>query len=172
MSASPQILVAIDLTTRPDHICQTAAGFASRLGADVTLLTVVSMPSGVPGDAVVEVEGRTGPLPAIHALEKDALEHLARLRACFAERGVKASVSTRPGAVVDTIVACADDIDALFIVVGADVPSGLRRFVTQGFTASIVKASARPVLVVPPSEEESMRGRTVAQAQVAAEADG
>lgn len=172
MTESARILVAIDLTTRPEYICRTAADFAARLGADVTLLTVVAMPAGVPGDAVVEIAGRTGPLPALHALEKDAIEHLASLRDCFAERGVIASVATRPGDVVETIVSCADEIDALFVVVGADVPSGLRRLVSQGFTASIVKASARPVLVVPSTDSEPIRGRTVAQAQVAAEADG
>lgn len=171
MTTPTRILVAVDYSTRPNAVCRAGADLAARLGAHVTLLSVVAMPSGVPEDAMVVAEGDESPRPAGEALERDAKEHLQPLVEFFAEKGVEAEVCCRHGEVVQTIHACADELDALFIVTGADVPGGLKRLVRAGFTASIIRAASRPVLVVPPDDEQ-MRGQSHVQGQVASEADG
>jgi nucleotide-binding universal stress UspA family protein len=172
MSNAPRILIAIDFTTRPDGVCRTAADLAARLGAEVTLLNVVVMPAGVPEQALVQVEGREDPAPARNLLQQDAVEHVRPLLEHFSAAGVAAEISCRRGEVVPTIIACADEIDALFIVTGSDVPTGLQRLFKAGFTASVIRASSCPVLVVPPSADEDVQGRSAAQAQVDAEVDG
>ncbi len=172
MSTTPKILVAIDLATRPSGICRAAADLARRVGAEVTLLNVVGLPSNVPPEAMVQVGGDSERKPAGALLHADATARLRPHVEYFAELGVPVDVSVRSGPVASTIVACAEELDALFVVAGTDVPSGLKRLVTEGFTASILKASTRPVLVVPPSGDEGLRGRSAAQTQVDSEADG
>lgn len=172
MSNVPVLLVAVDLTTRPVHICEAAAEMAERLGARAVLLNVVTMPTGVPGDAVVAVDAEGHRASAGDILAKDADAQLHDLEARFTARSVEVETCHRSGDVVEMVVACAKELDALMIVIGADTPMGLRRLFTQGFTMNIVKASDRPVLVVPVSPDEAVRGASLARASVAAEADG
>ncbi|MEO0601629.1 MAG: universal stress protein, partial [Myxococcota bacterium] len=92
---SHSILVPLDYTGCAQEVADQAASYASRLGLDVVLFHVVSLPTGVTwatpvGEGVV-------PPTARDVLQDDAKVALSRFVASFRARGLAVRIETPEG---------------------------------------------------------------------------
>lgn len=171
MTQAPTVLIALDLATQPTGPCRVGADMARRMGARVVLLYVSELPPGVHAQTMVAAGG-TGFAPAAELLADEVRERVEPQLAELRRVGVEGDVWHRFGEVTSTIAACATESDALMLVIGSDIRSGLGRLFGAGFTEAIIKASPCPVLVVSRDSGAGVDGVGRVQAQVAAEADG
>jgi nucleotide-binding universal stress UspA family protein len=118
---------------------------ARRLAAHVVVLHVVG-----PGDFPVDVEDPDWERKAQAALA----EEQATVEAALAGHPYGFRYEARTGPPVENLVRVAEEVDALFVVVGRHGPGvseGLRRLLEGSVSRRLLAAAARPVLVVPHS---------------------
>lgn len=78
----------------------------------------------------------------------------------------------RHGDVVPGIWTAAEELDVAMVVIGSDVPVGLRRLLGGSFTDAVLRDATRPVLVVRAQTDRATPGPSETQERVRAEADG
>lgn len=81
-------------------------------------------------------------------VSRDRLEQVA---SALTELGIDTHVHFVPGPVVETVLTCAEDVDAQLIAVVGHKHNVAHRLVLGSVVSSLLKASNRPVLVLPPS---------------------
>ncbi len=171
VSERPTLLVAINLASDPEAVCLQAAGLARRMGARVVLLHAAQLPVGLAADAPVRPPGASEPVSAAEMLHQDALRHLDPLLDLMRMHGADVELDLRRGRVVDQVVAAAAALDPLMLIVGSDLPSGLRRLFLGSVTEDLIHAVDVPVLVVK-GDPNAAGVLSTGQMQAAAENDG
>ncbi len=169
---APIIVVAVDFATHADEICATATDLARRMGARVRLLHVLDLPFGLRPDTPITAPGNDGPEQARVLLERDARQHLQPLVTQIEAQGVATDICLRHGDVVGSIWDCAEDSDAIMLVVGSDLPKGAKRFFVGSFTEEVLHEARCPVLVVRTRGKTPAPGPGKLRQQVRAEIDG
>lgn len=170
MSESPVLLVAVDFTTHGEQITRSAAGFARLMGARVVLLHVLRTGSQVRPDTRIVPDGQDQAVQALQLLEDDARAQLDPLLELLRAEGVPAELCLRQGEIVPAIVACAEQGAVTAVVIGSDLPAGLRKLFQGSVTEALIQRCPCPVLVVRGRGPQA--GLTPARQQVAHEADG
>ncbi len=170
MSDRPTLLAAVNLASDAEAVCLQAAGLAARMGARVVLLHVLQLPVGLSAnERLRSPEG--GAIPASELLRQDAEEHLAPLLDLMRMHGADVELDLRRGRLVDQLAAAARELEPLMVIVGCDLPSGLRRLFQTGATEDILHAIDAPVLVVK-GDPAAAGALSTGQMQAAAENDG
>lgn len=78
-------------------------------------------------------------------------ERLEQVAAALTELGIDTHVHLIPGPVVETVLTCAEEVDAQLIAVVGHKHNVAHRLLLGSVVSSLLKASHRPVLVLPPS---------------------
>ncbi len=172
MRNTPVLLVAVDFSTHAEEICSHAADLALRLGADIVLLHILVLGTWLKPTSVIYSPDTGEAVEAGALLEADARTHLAPLVEALQGRGIAVRLSLREGGVVEQVWAAVEEEGAYMLVMGSDVPEGLRRLLHSSFTEDVLRAATCPVMVVKTGTTRAAPGPSAAQAQVAAEADG
>ena len=170
--SQPTVLIAVDFATHASEICLGALPLIQQLEARVLLLHMMDAGPMVSPKTLIQPSGQTSPVPVAKHLEADAREHLTPLMSIFEEVGVAVRLELRHGDVVSGIWSCAEAADAAMVVIGSDVPEGLRRLLSASFTDAVLRQASRPVLVVKARPQRKAPGLSEAREQVMAEADG
>lgn len=163
------LLVALDYAGCAVEVAEVASELASKLGATVTLLYVVSLPEGV--GATVHLHGALEGSTASEALDTDARHALAYLSQAFVERGVHPRIVLRHGDVAKRILEAAAEQSADLIVTGTHGRSGISRMVLGSVAEKVIRHSAVPVLTVR-TKADALAGLSATQHQLLVENDG
>ncbi|HEX5501486.1 MAG TPA: universal stress protein [Thermomicrobiales bacterium] len=145
------LLVPVDGTAAGCAALDTAAALARATGAAVVLLRVV-----VPAPAAVEDpltglparDGMPGELRYDQAALDDAQRYVDRLAARLGDDGVAAEGRAVFGAVADTILTMADQLDADLVAISTHGRTGAARTILGSVADTVVRETSRPVLVV------------------------
>lgn len=143
LTAPTNILVPTDFSTQAEAALDYACALASKLGATVHLLSVISIPAlGVPelGAALT-----ASAIDDMLTDQKVALDKLADARRAKVPIG---KVLMRSGDARDVIPNVAEEIHADLIVMGTHGRRGLSRALLGSVTEYIVRVSNIPVLTV------------------------
>lgn len=140
------ILVPVDFSTCSMLVTRQAAGLAAGLGAQLVLLHVGELPSGLPPSVLVRPDGE-GVTVAGH-LHDSGMEHLGPYVEAARGLGVEARAVVTIGEVVPSIVRTARDEHADLIAMGTHGRSGLARVVLGSVAERVVRDSEVPVLLV------------------------
>lgn len=168
----PTVLIAVDFATHATEICLGALPVVQGLGARVILVHIVDPGPMVPSATLIRPTEAGDPVAVGAHLEADARAQLGPLLALFAEVGVPVRLQLVHGDVVGSIWTCAEAADVAMVVIGSDVPEGLRRLFATSFTDAVLRRATRPVLVVRARPDRPPPGLSSAREQVLTEEDG
>ncbi|MCB9780576.1 MAG: universal stress protein [Alphaproteobacteria bacterium] len=167
---SGTVLVAVDFATYAEEVGLAAARLAHRVGARLVVMHVVDL-GGLPDRVSVAMPELGGPAPIGEIVTEEARLRMAPLRERLEAEGVEVQLALRRGNVVDQVWSCAHELHVDYVVIGSDVPSGLRRLLPAGsFTEAILRKATCPVVVVRATGEKGTL--SPGRQQVRAEADG
>lgn len=143
-----KVLVALDETPTSLHAASVVARLLGPLGAEFLVVNVAQVP--VPWVAASHGFGAVMPLQ----LDVADDEHRAELEEAMAARADAAAlpvsdIDVVAGDPVTEICAAADRHDADLVVVGSHDRSALSRLLDPSVSTGVVRATSRPVLVVP-----------------------
>ncbi|MFT5686986.1 MAG: universal stress protein A [Myxococcota bacterium] len=167
------ILVPMDYTGCAYEVAGFVSDIAGRLGAEVVLLHVVSMPLGVAEGTLIHPYDTLGDgIPLASYLDEDAYEHLKPLARVFEDAGCKVKVAVRHGEPAHAILQAADDLTVSMIAMGTHGRKGLRRLIEGSVAEAVIRQASCPVITVRTQNPTEHPGRTAAQFQAEAEALG
>jgi nucleotide-binding universal stress UspA family protein len=138
MRVPQTILVATDFSAHAEAALDLAISLADKLGAKITLLNVI----GVPTLADVGVAVASTMIDRVIAENSEALDLLARRAAVPIDTQIKI------GDARDTIVETAQALGADLIVMGTHGRRGLGRLALGSIAESVVRIAPCPVLTV------------------------
>lgn len=151
MDASSRLLAATDLSGRSLRAVERALRLAHETGAGCTVMNALGM--DLEG-AWRELLGEQADPVSDRAVERQH-QALSRLVADAARhQGATADVRIERGFATDAVPACADALDAALVVIGAHGHGFLQRVLMGSTSSTLLRKSARPVLVV----KEPVRG--------------
>jgi nucleotide-binding universal stress UspA family protein len=155
MSEWKKVCCAVDFAEPSGAAMGQAADLATRLGAELTLVHVLTPPPEAASDVLVSSRG----LAQVEADEREAT--LARWRA-DAERQVGRPVSARVlwGDPTEALVRHAREERCDLLVLGTHGRTGMSRLVLGSVAESVARRSPCPVLVV--HDHEVLEGRDAA----------
>lgn len=160
MTTAHSLLIAVDLPTSDDEVA-TAVDFARDTGWSVDLAYATAPEPSFVG--YVEPEG--SPLSTFRQAIRDQEEQqLSDLAESFAKAGIECRTRYREGPIVETILAFADETDARLIAIVGHKHNMAHRLLLGSVTSTLLKASPRPVLVLPvePLTDKDSDGMTSA----------
>jgi nucleotide-binding universal stress UspA family protein len=138
------ILSPLDFSDPSHEALDTAAGLASKFGAEMLLVHVVPMLPRLPSPATVFNEAEFE-----QALHKDAIQRLNELSQKLAAKGLK--VRSQVGTANDVgmeIIRIAENNGADLIVIATHGMTGWHRLAFGSVTEKVVRLASGPVLVL------------------------
>ncbi len=142
----PHLLVTTDLSESAAAAIPTATELATRMGAEVTLLTVVTEGAAIPHGAPLAPKLAD---PSLPERQRDAETAIEAMAGRFpGEVEVTTRVITAPK-VVDGILATAKDIGADILIIASRGWSGVRGLLLGSTAETILRTAPMPVLMVP-----------------------
>ena len=174
------ILVPVDFSTCSQLVCGQAGSLAARLGAQVVVLHVAELPSGLKPGTTLHPDG--GDRKAGDLVVDDARARLAPYVADAAAHGAPVEARVALGPVVATILAEVTASQADLVVIGTHGRTGLARVVLGSVAEAVAHQSKAPVMLIrrevrPECGRESCdwcpkSGQSPAEAAAAEEANG
>ncbi|MEO5719146.1 MAG: universal stress protein [Chthoniobacterales bacterium] len=159
-----RILVPVDFSPAMEGVLAQARELAGALGAELHLVHVREIAAvpvfpaatiGYPGIGMPEMGmagglpvGSPGYLPADPPDEKGK-SRLETLQSELAASGLNTTAHQREGTIVEEILKTAQEISADLIVMGSHGHGSVYNLLVGSVTEGILKAGARPVLLVP-----------------------
>lgn len=138
-----RILVAIDLAGSSTEVVQAAASLAEPLGAQVTLMTVVTPAAGVnpfgqrhPGERNDQV------------LDRDAFNDLEPYVALLERTGITVHKDLGHGAPAQAILSAIERHDPGIVVMGTHGRAGIDRWLKGSVCETVLRSTHVPVLVL------------------------
>jgi nucleotide-binding universal stress UspA family protein/predicted transcriptional regulator len=139
------LLIAVDLPASYSEVA-AAVDFARDAGWSVDLVYATAPEPGFVG--YVEPEG--SPLSTFRQAVRDQEEQqLSDLAEVFAKAEIDCRTHYLEGPIVETILACADETNARLIAIVGHKHNMAHRLILGSVTSTLLKASSRPVLVLP-----------------------
>jgi nucleotide-binding universal stress UspA family protein len=145
------LLVCSAVGPTSDETVRFAGQVARALDASVELLHVMSQVALEEHAHAPDLEAEAEDLIENETREGD---HLERMLDLLRSEGVEARAYVRHGAVVDEIMAEAQEGRFDILVIGAHTTPGIRSLLVDDLSEKIMLAANRPVLVVQQSEED------------------
>jgi nucleotide-binding universal stress UspA family protein len=143
MDTIKTIVCAVDFSDGSERALERAAVLAKATGARVVLLHAYQLPVLALPDGVV-----TASPDFVSKLTTHAQEALDRMREKLASQGVNATTQLVEGNPVETIVTCANQLEASMLVLGTHGRSGFKRYLLGSTTERVVRTATVPVLTV------------------------
>ena len=141
------ILVPIDFDESSDQALRMAASLASRLGAAITLVHTVEIPTYT----YANFGAALPPPESLSSLEAAARRLLDERLATVRTTVPAATAILSTGVPWRQILAAIDQCQADLVVMGTHARRGLRHLLLGSVAEKIVRASPVPVLTVPPA---------------------
>lgn len=160
MTTAHSLLIAVDLPVSVNELT-AAVDFANDTGWSVDVIYASAPEPSFVG--YVEPEG--SPLSTFRlAIKGQEEEQLAALAEVFSEAGIQCRTHYVEGPIVETILDCAEATDARIIAVVGHKHNLAHRLILGSVTTTLLKASNRPVLVLPvePLTDKDSDGMTSA----------
>jgi nucleotide-binding universal stress UspA family protein len=148
------ILAPTDFSSCSRHAIEHALGLATRYGAEVVLLNVYELPTGLLPTTMVPGEGG-----ALLPLREYLVAESRRQLLPWVEELQRAGVTVHPqvaeGRASEAILRAADELNADLVVMGTHGRTGLGRMLIGSVTEQVIRHARCPVYVVrEPSEED------------------
>jgi nucleotide-binding universal stress UspA family protein len=149
-----KVLIALDYDPTAQKIAETGYEFAKSMGAEVTLLHVVSDPVYYATRAYSPIMGfdgylETGPVDSdsIEGLIKASQKYLDRIKIHLKDDAIHTRVSE--GEFADSILKVAREVHADVIVLGSHSQKWLEKIVMGSVTEKVLKHSTVPLFIIP-----------------------
>ncbi len=140
-----KILVPLDGSATAETILPHAQALAQSEGAEIILLRVAADPA-----AEFAFSDPALAVSFVQQLESDTKQYLAEMQARLASEGTRVSTLNREGAVAETILAVATEVNADVIAMSTHGHSGVRRWLMGSIADRVVNHSHIPVMLVRP----------------------
>jgi nucleotide-binding universal stress UspA family protein len=159
-----RILVPVDFSPAMDGVLTLAREMARAFQAELHLVHVRELPAlpvfpaatvGYPGIGIPEMNMTGGMALVPPALDPAAppdekqRNRLETLADDYGRRGMRCSAHERDGNVVDEILKTADELAVNLVIMGSHGHGSIYNLLVGSVTEGILKASRRPVLLVP-----------------------
>ena len=142
------ILTAVDLSPISPQVLKAAAALAKPLGAEITLLHVVTpVSSCVPVGSAMDVAAI--PIPLTKEEFGEIKKHLEQLAAPFQEQGIVIHCIVKEALPMDEINHQVLSHHADILVVGSHGHGGLYHLFNGSVVTALLKTAVKPILVVP-----------------------
>jgi nucleotide-binding universal stress UspA family protein len=151
------ILVPLDGSQRDDQVLPVVARIARASGAQITLMTIVSLPS-----EYFMYPMWTGPVPAdcIERDEREAEAHLNRLKESRILHGLVVHTVVFPGFLVERLTRTIGEQNIDLVVMCSHGAVGLKRMLMGSVAQQLVRTCTVPVLIIKEQNEgQSIVGR-------------
>ena len=140
-----KILVPLDGFPLADAVLPHAQALASSEEAQITLLRVSADPA-----AEFSFSDPSLASQLIEDLEAESLTYLQSIRARLQRAGLRTSFLIRQGAIAETILGVAAEIEADVISISTHGRSGVSRWLLGSIASRVVNQSPIPVLMIRP----------------------
>ncbi len=149
-----KILIALDYDPTAQKIAETGYSFAKSMGAEVTLMHVVSDPVYYATREYSPIMGfdgylETGPVDSysMEGLTKASEHYLDQIRHHLKDDAIQTRVGE--GEFADSILKVAREIHADVIVIGSHSQKWLEKIVMGSVTEKVLKQSSIPLFIIP-----------------------
>ena len=143
-----RVLVALDLDAHPESLVEEARDLASRLAAELVLLTVVPLEPSVDVDVLTHPAAHPATHRALRDAEAKLQPRVQALARAAAEGGVTVSALIAHGDVADAIIHVARKLDVGLIVMGTHGRHGIARVALGSVAESVIREAPVPVVAV------------------------
>jgi nucleotide-binding universal stress UspA family protein len=151
-----KILIALDYEPSAEKIAQTGHMIATALNADIVLLHVIAEPTYYSSMEYSPIMGFSGFRDTLNiGMSETMSENINKLAQEFLDKS-KAHLGTgnietmiAEGNFAETIVECAEKVQADLIVLGSHNRRGLDKLLMENVSEKAVHLSKVPVLVIP-----------------------
>lgn len=141
------ILAPTDFSSCSRHAMEHAVGLAQKYGAEVALLHVYELPTGLLPTTMVP--GAAGTLlPLRDYLVAESRRQLLPQAESLQRAGIPVHPQVAEGRAADAILRAADELKADLIVMGTHGRTGLGRMLIGSVTEQVLRRAACPVYVV------------------------
>lgn len=149
-----KVVIAIDYDWSAQKVAEAGYALALKLGAEVTLLHIMSEPGHYPSSEHITVMGFAGfhaitPLVADRgsALNKASLEFLEKTKAHLSDKNIKTQIIE--GDCASSILSAAIDLKADFVVMGSHGHRWLENIVMGSVVEKVLNKTTIPLFIVP-----------------------
>ncbi len=149
-----KILIAIDYDPTAQKVVETGYLFAEAMGAEVTLLHVISDPLYYSAKEYSPIMGFSGyidvdpiQLDNVDGLRKASLDYLNNTKHYLNDESIK--VRVEEGDTAATILETAANLDADAIVMGSHSRKWLEKILIGSATEEVLSQSIIPLLIIP-----------------------
>lgn len=156
-----KILIAIDYDLTAQKVAEQGFSIAKAMGAEVTLLHVISDPVNFNSAGHVTVMGFSGypetelgnlQVDSIEALTKAALQYLEKTRQHLGEKTIQTAV--KEGDFAETILKTAKELHADIIVLGSHSKKWLENIIMGSVSEKVLQQSTIPLFIVPTKKRD------------------
>ncbi len=153
-----KVLIALDYDPTAQKVAEVGFSLAKAMGAEVTLLHVISDPVNYTSQGHVTIMGFAGymdtaalQVDSVDALKKASLQFLDKSRNHLGEKTIKTLVVE--GDCAESILKTAKGIDADVIVMGSHSRKWLENIVMGSVTEKVLHNSTLPLFIIPTKKQ-------------------
>ncbi len=143
-----RVLVALDLDAHAEELVGEAKDLASRLSAELVLLTVLPLKPSVDADVLLHPAAHPATQKVLADAEAKVQPRLQALARSARAHGLKVSAQLAHGDVADAILHVARKLDAGLIVMGTHGRRGIARVALGSVAESVIREAPVPVVAV------------------------
>jgi nucleotide-binding universal stress UspA family protein len=153
-----KVMIALDYHTTAQKVAETGFTFARSLGAEVTLLHVISDPVYYSSSEYSPIMGFTGfldaspfPTDTVEALKNASLSFLEKSREHLKDKNIKLRVEE--GDLPKVILKVAKEIHADIIIMGSHGRRWLEEILIGSATEDVLHHTSIPLLIIPTKKQ-------------------
>lgn len=143
-----RVLVALDLEAHADELVREARDLASRLDAELVLLTVLPLKPSVDADVLRNPAAHPATHGVLRASESKVQPRLQALARAARQGGLKVSAQVAHGDIADAILHVARKLEIGLIVMGTHGRRGISRVALGSVAESVIREAPVPVVAV------------------------
>jgi nucleotide-binding universal stress UspA family protein len=153
-----KVLIALDFDPTAQKVAETGFSLAKAIGAEVTLLHVISDPLHYSAYKQITVMGFAGydnTVPLIlgseEELKKESLRFLKKSKEHLGDNSIKTTV--KEGDVADSILEAAEKLHADIIIIGSHSRKWLENIVMGSVAEKVLRQTVLPLLLIPTKKQ-------------------
>jgi len=153
-----KVLIALDYDPTAQKVAETGFSLAKTMGAEVTLLHVISNPVYYSSTDHVKVMGFAGHLDTgslelnnVEGLKEVAKQFLAKSKHHLGDKTIQTLV--KEGDFADSILKTAKDLPADIIVMGSHSRRWLEKIVMGSVTEKVMSHTLIPIFIIPTKKQ-------------------
>lgn len=154
-----KVLIALDYDPTAQKVAETGYSFAKAMGAEVTLLHVISDPVYYSSREYSPIMGFRGymnmgsmQLDSVDGLKKASLNYLNSTKQHLKDESVK--VLVKEGDFATTILEAAAILHADAIIIGSHSKKWLEKILLGSVTEEVLSQSSIPLFIIPTKEQK------------------